>query len=139
MTDDERARFDALLQEALEALPPAVRRLLDEVPLIVEDRPDERTLRELAAEMGEEADANLAAEICGLYSGVALTERSVDAGFELPDDIYIYREGIINLAGGWETPDGDDAVYEEIMVTLLHEIGHHFGLSEQDLENLGYE
>jgi predicted Zn-dependent protease with MMP-like domain len=51
----------------------------------------------------------------------------------------LYRLGIIAAAGGWDQPDADDIVYEEIMITLLHEMGHQFGLDEEDLRRLGYE
>jgi predicted Zn-dependent protease with MMP-like domain len=67
-----------------------------------------------------------------------LTEKSVEHG-DLPTVIHLFRRGIVSLAGGWEQPNADDEVYEEVRVTLLHEIGHHFGLEEEDLEELGYE
>ena len=77
-------------------------------------------------------------ELCGLHSGIPFTERSLD-GTDLPNEITLFRLGIIALAGGWEQPEADDVVYEEIMVTLLHEMGHQFGLDEDDLTGLGYE
>ncbi|MGP1346015.1 MAG: metallopeptidase family protein [Phycisphaerales bacterium] len=137
MNRRERERFDALMEQAIDALPPGLRALIEEIPIIVEDRPDERTLREICAEHGEAYDPALGDELCGLHTGVALTERSVE-DTALPDEIRLFRDGIVALAGGWDVPDADDAVYEEIMVTLLHEIGHHFGLDEDDLDELGY-
>jgi predicted Zn-dependent protease with MMP-like domain len=131
MNDAERDRFDALLDEVFEALPSALRALVQEVPVIVDDVPDAATLDE----MGEEDELGL----LGLHSGTPFTERSVESSGELPPDIRLYREGIVDLAGGWEGADADDRVREEIRVTLLHEIGHQFGLSEEDLERLGYE
>lgn len=145
MTNRERERFDALLQEAMEALPDHLRPLLDEVPVIVDDRPDRPLVESLAKEWGEKVTPEFASEICGLHTGVPLTQRSVNESGVLPTDIRLFREGIINVAGGWETGDEetdddvDDAVYDEIMVTLLHEIGHHFGLDEDDLAALGYD
>ncbi len=136
MTDPERERFDALFEEALEQLPDRLRALLDEIPVVLDDRPAPELLRS----MGLPEDELL----CGLHTGVALTERSVEHSGVPTDVIQLFREGIIDTAGGW-TPgddetdeDVDDAVYEEIMITLLHEIGHHFGLDEDDLESLGY-
>lgn len=82
--------------------------------------------------------------LCGLHTGVPLTERSVEHSGVSPEDIRIFREGIVNTAGGWKPQPGetaddvDDAVFEEIWVTVLHEIGHHFGLDEADLEALGF-
>jgi len=131
-----RQRFDALLEDVLEQLPAGLHKLIEEAPLIVEDHPSDELKRELSIEQDD--------ELCGLHTGVPLTERTVEA----PDleYIHIFREGIVEMAGGWEeTADdegepmgGVDAVREEIRITILHEIGHHFGLDEDDLERLGY-
>ncbi len=131
MTDAERERFDGLLEEAIEALPEGLRVLLEETPVIVEDYPSEAVLREMGAVRRD--------ELCGLHSGIALTERSVEHSGVLPEDIHLYREGIIAMGGGWANDGVEDAVYEEIWVTLLHEMGHHFGLDEDDLTALGYD
>lgn len=140
MVEAERERFDRLLEEVLEDLPDGVRSLLDEMPVIVEDRPSESLLKELAGD-GEAIGPD---ELCGLHTGTAFTERSVTISGEMPSEIRLFREGILAEAGGWETkgedPDAvDDAVYEEIRITLLHEVGHQFGLDEDDLERLGYQ
>lgn len=137
--DEERERFDDLLDEEIERLPARLRHLLDETPLIVDDAPSRRLLRELGLDPDED-------DLCGLHSGVALTERSVTDRPEIPDRIQIFRRGIIDEAGGWEPwvdEDGSelggaDRIRREIRVTILHEIGHHYGLSEEDLERLGY-
>lgn len=150
MTEESRARFDALVEEVLEQLPGPLRELLDEVALVVEDVPSPELLRGIEGEPIEDPT-----ELCGLHSGRAFTEESVEVSGEPPSTIYLFREGIVAMAGGWEGPpeleakaEGepggeertpDDLVYEEIWVTLLHEIGHQFGLSEDDLERLGYE
>ncbi|MGD9691858.1 MAG: metallopeptidase family protein [Phycisphaerales bacterium] len=131
MTETERARFDDLLEEAISALPQGLRALLDVTPVIVEDYPSEQVLREMGVERRD--------ELCGLHSGIALTERSVEHSGTLPEDIHLYREGILALAGGWVNDGVEDPVYEEIWVTLLHEMGHHFGLNEDDLAELGYD
>ncbi len=136
MNPDERERFDRLLESVLETLPDALHRLLDEAPLVVEDAPSVELLRAMGI---PEAD-----DLCGLHEGLSRTERSVEHP-ALPDVITLFRRGIIDLAGGWEpvasehgTIGGEAAVREEILITLLHEIGHHFGLDEDDLERLGY-
>lgn len=145
MTQQERDRFDSLLQEVLDDLPDGIRSLLDEIPVIVEDRPSDELLRELAAEHGEPIENWTPDSLCGLHTGVAFTERSVEGAAETPGNIMLFREGIVAEAGGWmnendESPmDADDAVYEEIRVTLLHELGHQFGLDEEDLDRLGYQ
>lgn len=133
-------RFDALFDDVMAALPPAVHRLLEECPLAVEDHPS----RELYREMGLDP---LEDDLCGLHTGVPLTERSVAASGIPEDSLCIFRRGIIDEAGGldpWideatgESVGGDEAVRQEIRITVLHEVGHHFGLSEEDLERLGY-
>lgn len=126
-----RARFDALLEEVIAALPPRIARLLEEVPVVVDDVPD----RAILEEMGEEDELSL----LGLHTGVAFTERSVEHDAELPSEIRLFREGIVDHAGGWEGADADDRVREQVRVTLLHEIGHQFGLDEDDLDRLGYQ
>lgn len=131
MNDAERARFDELLEDALAAIPDHLHQLLEHHPLVVEDRPGEEVLRS----MGLPPDELL----CGLHTGVALTERTVEDSATLPDQIHIYREGVVETAGGWDQPHADQEVYEEIWITLLHEIGHHFGLDEDDLADLGYD
>lgn len=138
MRAEERERFDALLAEAIDELPDHLHALIDEVPIIVEDEPSAKLIKELAQEHGEPYGPEFAAELCGLHTGVPLTERSVH-DTEMPTDIRLFRRGVVNVAGGWDQPDADDVVYEEIMITLLHEIGHHFGLDEADLEELGYD
>jgi predicted Zn-dependent protease with MMP-like domain len=80
-----------------------------------------------------------------------LTERSVEMPPTLPEDIRLFRRGILTLAqqayddhhadpprDDDEPFDPDDALYEQIWITLVHEIGHHFGMSEDDLDQLGY-
>jgi predicted Zn-dependent protease with MMP-like domain len=130
-----RDRFDQLLEEVIDSLPAPLRALLDEVPVVVEDLPSTQVLRELAMHDDEARD------LCGLHTGTAFTDRSVE-GLDLPSEIQLYREGIVEHAGGWgaspDPQDPDAHVRKEIRVTLLHEIGHQFGLDEDDLDKLGY-
>ena len=130
LDDRERERFDGLLEQVLDGLPRRIAALLEEAPLIVEDHPDPKLLEELDLDPEEE-------NLCGLHTGVPLTERSVSDSYGEPETIHLFREGITAEAGGWEA--GDAAVREEIRITLLHEIGHHFGLEEEDLQALGYD
>jgi predicted Zn-dependent protease with MMP-like domain len=139
LNEHQREEFDRLFQQVLDELPDAIHELIEEIPIIVLDRPTPALMRELGLDPGDEEAAT---ELCGLHTGTALTERSVSAGAELPTDIHVFREGIINLAGGWEEPDPAEArerIADEIWVTLLHEIGHHFGLDEDDLARLGFD
>lgn len=125
MNPTQRELFDDLLERAIAELPEQVRRWLEEVPVMAEDRPSRRLLREMGMSEDE--------ELYGLHSGVALTERSVERSGEAPDHILIFREPLWRLAGGSRR-----RLEREIRITLLHEIGHHFGLDEDDLEELGY-
>ena len=112
--------------------------MLEQLQLIVDDVPEQSLL--------DQIDIDDPTNLCGLHTGIPLTERSVEDAPTLPTSIHLFREGILKMAGGWEpwTDDdgepmgGDDIVQEEIVITLLHELGHHFGLNEQDLERLGY-
>lgn len=130
MTRGERERFDRLLEETLDSLPDAVHALLEEAPLIVEDRPSRSMMRELGVDSPS--------DLCGLHTGVAMTEQSVEHSGVLPTQIHIFREGVVAAAGGWGGPDADERVAEEIRITVLHEVGHHFGLEEEDLDGLGF-
>ena len=143
LPDKERKRFDELLHEAIESLPDHLRILLEEVPLIADDRPDDDLVTTLLREYDEpdtpDDREEFARTLCGLHSGIALTEQSVDLPPELPTDIRLFREGILNTAGGWSNDDDEQDLYDEIWITLLHEMGHHFGLDEDDLASLGYD
>ncbi len=134
----ERERFDALVEEVLAALPQSVHEMLEESPLIVDDFAPRALIRGVGLDPDDD-------DLCGLHSGFALTQRSVSQSGEVPDQIQIFRRGIIDAAGGWDAGEDDegrfggpDAVREQIRITILHEIGHHFGLGEDDLERLGY-
>lgn len=142
MSPRERERFDGLLEEALEQLPAKLRALLEEVPLVVDDIPSDTLTDELIEVWGlneGETRDEFRRGLCGLHSGIGLTERSVEQPPDVPEEIRLFREGIVLTAGGWAQPEADDAVYDEVMITLLHEIGHHFGLDEDQLEELGYQ
>lgn len=135
MTKAERERFDRLVEDVLEGLPPRIHDLLDEVPLVVLDEPTPDMLRDVGIDPD---DPDALDELCGLHTGTALTERSIESA-DLPTVVHIFRRGIVAEAGGWDAPDADDEVYEQIRITILHELGHHFGLDEDDLADLGYD
>ncbi len=129
-----RERFDALLERELDQLPDRVRAVLDEVPLHVMDEPDPTILKDLGVEPGDIEAAT--EELCGLHTGFMLTERPIELDAVLPDEIHLFRRGIALTSGGWNADD--ETLAEQIRITLLHEIGHHFGLEEGDLDALGY-
>jgi predicted Zn-dependent protease with MMP-like domain len=106
--------FEQHVAAALESLPPRLAQALDNVAIVIED------------EHPEDPD------LFGLYDGVPLPERGDMAG-ELPDRITIYR-----LPLEEEFPD-PGRLEREIRITVLHELGHYFGLDEDRLSELGYE
>lgn len=119
--------FDAYLEAVIESLPEDVQGLLDEVPVIVEDEPPAWLLKDMKIEAPKGAS-----DLCGVHWGTPLSERTVIASFEAPQ-IRIFRGPIRRLAG-----DRLGALKKQIRITLLHEIGHHFGLSEDRLDEMGY-
>jgi predicted Zn-dependent protease with MMP-like domain len=130
VNDQERELFDNLLTQVLSELPQRLRDKLEEVPLIVEDYPDDDVL--------EEMEIDDPGSLCGLHTGIPLTERSVDHSGTIPDTIHIYREGILNQSVDAEGYVDERELRRQIRITVLHEIGHHFGLDEDDLRELGY-
>lgn len=133
MNQRDRDLFDQLLEEVIEQLPPRVRALMDEVPVIVADRPDAEMLR--SVDMApDEAD-----ELCGLHTGTMATERSIEEPWRLPSQVHLFRVGIVGLAGGLHADGGVESVREQIRITLLHELGHEMGLDEDQLWELGYD
>jgi predicted Zn-dependent protease with MMP-like domain len=129
---EERQRFEELVEEALEDLPPEFAERLDNVDVVVRGRPSSKTLRDMGVPLGE--------SLLGLYQGVPQTQRSVEYGNVLPDRIEVYREPILDEADALCPEDGDfeATVRQVVRKTVLHEIGHHFGLSDEDLRRLDY-
>jgi predicted Zn-dependent protease with MMP-like domain len=115
-----RKAFEALVREAMAAIPRDFRDRMQNVEIVVEDRAS----RALAAELGDEADE----ELFGLYQGTPLTERSWAHGNMLPDRITLFQRTIEGAC------DSEDEVFEEVCLTLIHEAGHFFGLSEEEIE-----
>lgn len=107
-----RREFEELVADALDQIPPELMGLMDNVVISVEDESEDGLL--------------------GLYEGIPLTERG-DAYFGvLPDQIFIYRRNICSFC---ETPE---QVVEEVLVTVVHEIAHHFGIDDSRLAELGW-
>ena len=110
-----RARFEELVGDALDEVPPELMRLLDNVVILVQDDPP----------AGEPS-------LLGLYEGYALTDRGWDYAGVLPDRITIFRNPILAIC------ETDDDVVEEVAVTVVHEIAHHFGIDDAKLHALGW-
>lgn len=133
VNDRERDIFDRLLDGLVDRLPEHVAALLDEVPLIVEDEPGDALLDELGMRRDD--------DLLGLHTGTAITERSVEDACDMPDRIELFRGPIMRMAQ-WSYRSRERGsraeLKNQVRITLLHEIGHHFGLDEDDLEELGY-
>ena len=117
-----RKDFESLVQEALRELPAQFRRRLQNVAVEIEEEPSNETLNSVGM-ADDEPD-----ELLGLYVGRSIQEHSFfDTGGELPDQVYLYRGPILRVCE--TTAD----VIREIQDTVVHEIGHHFGLSDEDM------
>ena len=114
------ADIDALARAAIARLPVLFRRHLDAVVLRVEDFPDADVCRDMA--LDSEFD------ILGLYQGHAVG-RSVDVSGSLPDTVHLYRRPILDV---WA--EGDESLEHLVTHVLVHEVGHHFGLSDEDID-----
>jgi len=119
----ERKRFEELVEAVFGELPEGLLAYVDNAVFVVEDWPDPETL----ASQG----LNRPDELLGLYHGLPLDERHVDTTGNLPDRILLYQKSIERYAR--QTGEYlDDVIYD----TLVHEIGHHFGLDEDELRAL---
>ena len=117
------AEIDALARRALAALPDDVRALVSALVLRVEDVPDEATLAVM------ELDSPF--DLAGLYRGVPLTEKSLADPAPLPDMIFLYRRAILD----WWAEE-EIALEALVLHLVVHEIGHHFGFSDADMERI---
>ena len=117
MLSVESERFDELVAEALDGVPGELLGLMTNVVVLVEDEPP----------TPEESD------LLGLYEGVPLTERDGWYSGVLPDRITIFRGPVVRLCQSWA-----EAV-DEVRITVVHEIAHHFGIDDDRLAELGYD
>jgi predicted Zn-dependent protease with MMP-like domain len=120
-----KTKFAQLVERAIAELPEQFAEFMEEVPVEIRTRPTLKQLRQAGLEPDE--------LLFGLYTGTALTERSVEDHARLPDAIYIFQED------HEEVCESEAELVREVRTTVLHEIGHHFGLSEEDLDRLGYQ
>jgi predicted Zn-dependent protease with MMP-like domain len=125
-----RQRFDEQLESVLRRLPPLIHELIEKVPLHVEDYPSEDVMERMGVQYID--------DLCGLYTGIPLGEKSVTHSGTLPDVVTIYREGILTAAADGRGRITAERLRKEIRITILHELAHHHGLTEDDLRKLGY-
>jgi predicted Zn-dependent protease with MMP-like domain len=111
--------FESLVEQALAGLPEEWAELLDNVAVMVEEEPDAEDLEAMGMDPEE--------ELLGLYQGVPLAERDTFYMGALPDRVILYRGPILRAC------DNRRDVIREIRDTLVHELGHHFGMAEDDM------
>lgn len=119
----ERSHFRKLVREAIAEIPPGLRQRVHNVEIVVEPRPTARDRK--AARIGPHD------LLFGLYHGIPITHRGENYNLVLPDKISIYQESIEAIC------DTDDEVREQVRKTVLHEIGHYFGIDDDRLDELG--
>lgn len=117
-------QFERLVADAVAQVPEHLRGYLDNIVIEVQDLPDRDTLRRTGLRSRR--------DLLGLYVGIPLTGRSVALSGNLPDKIVIYQANIERLCRT------EAQIVEQVRRTVLHEIGHHFGLDEDDLAEHGY-
>ena len=115
--------IEAIARRVLDGLPQPFSDSVGEIVLLVEDFADERTLRCLGIEDPF--------ELSGVYDGIPLTERSVEQSGTLPERVRLFRRPILD-----EWAEGHDSLEQLVTHVLIHEIGHHFGFSDEDMHAL---
>ena len=115
MVEMDAESFEELVGDELDQLPDDMLDGLDNVVIVVEDRPDDGSL-----------------DLLGLYDGVALTERGQYGFGEMPDRITIFREPLLAIC------DDLDELRDQVHVTLVHEIAHYYGIDDDELHRLGW-
>lgn len=119
----DRQEFERLVVETLDNLPEDIQQLLDNVDVTISDWPSPAEIESAGLRPGQ--------LLFGLYQGIPLTHRSSHYGLVLPDKITIYQQPIERVR---RTPD---AIRTQVRRTVLHELAHHFGLSDERLHELG--
>ena len=115
MVEMTRERFEELVADALDTVPAELTDLIDNCVVLVEDEPP----------VGDP-------ELLGIYEGTPLTERDSGYTMVMPDRITIFRNPTLAMCAS------EDEVVEEVAITVVHEIAHHFGIDDERLHELGY-
>ena len=121
----DREAFEELVRQAVATLPEAIAERMSNVDVEVQERPTERQLRSLGVPSGR--------TLLGLYQGIPLTRRTSGYNLVSPDRIIIFQRPL-EL-----TSRGDDDLVERVRDTVVHEIAHHFGISDERLQEMARE
>lgn len=119
-----KTEFARLVEEALDELPEPFATHLERFTVEIMDRPSRNQLQQLDLSAGE--------VLLGLHEGVPMVDRSVEHSGVMPTRIFVFQEPLEGVC------NSEDELVEQIRTTVLHEIGHYFGMDEDDLEELGY-
>lgn len=106
-------RFEGLVADALDEIPDGLAQLMDNVVVTIEDDPPEPGL-------------------LGLYEGIPLTERDDYGGFAMPDRVTVYRLPLLEMC------ESEDDLVDQVTITVIHELAHHFGIDDDTLHELGW-
>ncbi len=128
MSDEE---FEAVIEEALDAIPERFLEALENIAIVMEDEPDDYHL-DVVESPDSLGGSMLDNELLGLYDGVNLVERADGYDCDIPDVITIFKGPHERCYGSREE------VVEEIGKTVVHEIGHYFGIDDDRLREMGY-
>jgi predicted Zn-dependent protease with MMP-like domain len=118
----DRTKFEAIVADALRSIPRDFRDAMRNLAIVVEDEPSRQLLREMEIDPPD--------TLFGLYQGTPLTDRGWDYGNALPDRILLFQGPHEREA------DDDDDLVISVGETLIHEIGHYFGMSEEEIEEI---
>jgi len=116
--------YDRIVEQAIGRIPPEIREHLNNLVISVRRRPSRKMLKEMGLPEGE--------PLLGLYQGVSLIERSITSPPLFPDTILLFQEPLQEMCETFEELE------EEVEITIVHEVAHFIGLSEERLEELGY-
>jgi predicted Zn-dependent protease with MMP-like domain len=117
--------FDRIVQRAIRRIPEEIRQHLDNIVISVQKRPSRRLLEDMDLPPDE--------PLLGVFEGVSLLERSVTEPPLYPDTIFLFQEPLQEMCETLEELE------EEIEITVVHEVAHYLGMTEERLEELGYE
>jgi predicted Zn-dependent protease with MMP-like domain len=120
-----RKRFETLVAEALRGVPLELAKALDNIEVVVDDWPTDEQLADVELEPDE--------LLFGLYQGTPLPQRSPMLPYTLPDVITIFQGPLE------EACETEDAIREEVRLTVIHEVAHYFGMDEDKIAELGYD
>ncbi len=115
--------FERLVEQALAGIVEPFRSKLENVAVVVEEEPSGELLESLGMSGGE--------TLLGFYEGIPLTERGDSYNLAMPDRIFIFRRPILSIC-----PNPED-VREEVRRTVLHEVAHYYGISDEELDSMG--